>query len=70
MKAIGVIVNIFFPGVGSMIVGRIGTGIAQLILYVIGALLSFTAILSFIGVKLTDPEVDPAAIVICLVIVE
>ena len=52
MKVISVIVNIFFPGIGSIIVGKIGTGIAQLILYIVGALLSLTAILAIIGVPL------------------
>ncbi len=36
MKAVAIIVNIFFPGIGTFFVGKIGQAIAQLILYFIG----------------------------------
>lgn len=46
MKVIGIIVNIFFPGIGTLIVGKIGQGIAQLLLFILGVILNFTVILS------------------------
>ena len=49
MKAIGIIVNIFFPGVGTLIVGKIGTGITQIVLSIIAGVLIFTGILSIVG---------------------
>ena len=52
MKAIGIIVNIFFPGVGTLIVGKIGTGITQIVLSIIAGVLIFTGILSIVGVPL------------------
>ena len=52
MKIIAVIINILFPGVGSMILGRIGVGIAQLIIYLVGAVLAFTVILSVVGIPM------------------
>ncbi|MGI2905127.1 hypothetical protein [Tolypothrix sp. VBCCA 56010] len=53
MRVLGIIVNIFFPGVGTLIVGKIGQGIAQLILIVIAIFLDWTVILEFIGIPLT-----------------
>ncbi len=52
MKVLGVIVNIFFPGIGTMIVGKIGTGIVQLILSVIAWVLMFTVVGFVIGAPL------------------
>ncbi len=52
MKALAVILNIFFPGVGSLVLGKVGQGIAQLILYILGVVLSFTVIGAIIGVPL------------------
>ena len=52
MKVLGVIVNIFIPGIGTMIVGRIGQGIVQLILYILGLIFSFTIVGAVIGVPL------------------
>ncbi len=52
MKILGVIVNIFLPGIGSLIVGKIVTGIIQFILYGFGALLTFTGILAIIGIPI------------------
>ena len=49
MKAVALIVNFFIPGVGSMLIGRIGTGLIQLVLYGIGAFLMFTTVLWPIG---------------------
>jgi TM2 domain-containing membrane protein YozV len=52
MIAVGIIVNIFFPGVGTLIVGKIGQGIAQLLLFIFGAILNFTVIGAVIGIPL------------------
>jgi TM2 domain-containing membrane protein YozV len=52
MKALAIIINIFFPGIGTLIVGKIGEGVAQLILFIVGMILSATVILSFIGIPL------------------
>jgi len=52
MKAVAIIVNIFFPGVGTLIVGQIGKGVTQLILTLIAAAMSFTGVLSIIGIPL------------------
>lgn len=52
MKVIGIIVNIFFPGVGTLIVGKIGEGIAQIILTIVGVILTFTVVFSIIGIPL------------------
>jgi TM2 domain-containing membrane protein YozV len=49
MKVLAVIVNIFVPGVGSLIIGKIGTGIIQLILYGLGVLFSLTGIGVIVG---------------------
>jgi hypothetical protein len=52
MKVIGILVNLFFPGVGTMIVGKVGQGVAQLCLYMLGALLTFTGLGAVIGIPL------------------
>ncbi|MEA2905518.1 MAG: hypothetical protein QOI12_2905 [Alphaproteobacteria bacterium] len=49
MKVLGVIVNIFLPGVGTLIVGKIGAGIIQIILYILGLIFIFTGVGSIIG---------------------
>jgi hypothetical protein len=36
----GIIINIFFPAIGTLVVGKIGQGIIQLILFIIGILLN------------------------------
>ncbi len=52
MKIIAIIVNIFFPGVGTLLVGKIGTGVTQIILTIIAAFMTYTAILSIVGIPL------------------
>lgn len=37
--ALGAVINIFLPGVGQMVQGRIGTGIAFLLLFIVGLFL-------------------------------
>ena len=49
MKVLAVIVNIFIPGIGTMMMGRIGTGIVQLLLLGIANLMIWTFILGIIG---------------------
>lgn len=52
MKALAIIINFFIPGLGSFFVGKVGRGIAQLILYFIGWALIITAIGAIIGIPL------------------
>lgn len=49
MKTAAIIINIFFPGIGSFFVGKVVQGIIQIILYVIGFILILTGIGFFIG---------------------
>jgi len=42
--AIALIVSFFIPGLGSMINGRIGIGVTILLVYIVGAILSFVLI--------------------------
>lgn len=52
MKALAIIINLFFPGIGTLIVKKYGQGITQIILTVIAAILVFTGILSIVGIPL------------------
>jgi|EndMetStandDraft_8_1072994.scaffolds.fasta_scaffold229972_2 TM2 domain-containing membrane protein YozV len=52
MKILAILLNFFFPGVGSMVIGKVGTGVTQLLLYVVGIFLSLTVVLAIIGVPL------------------
>ena len=52
MKAVAIIINIFFPGVGTLIIGKIGQGITQIILTIIAAIMAATGFLSIIGIPL------------------
>jgi TM2 domain-containing membrane protein YozV len=52
MKALAIIINIFFPGIGTLIVGKVGQGIAQILLYMLGVVLNFTVVGLIIGVPL------------------
>ena len=52
MKALAIIINLFFPGIGTLIVKKFGQGITQIILTVIAAGLIFTGVLSFVGIPL------------------
>jgi TM2 domain-containing membrane protein YozV len=52
MKALAIIMNVFIPGVGTLVVGKIGEGITQLLLWLLGVILVVTVLLSFIGVPL------------------
>ncbi|HZT49822.1 MAG TPA: hypothetical protein VFA64_17755 [Hyphomicrobiaceae bacterium] len=52
MRALGVIVNLFFPGVGTIIVGKIVAGVIQFLLYAVAVALIATGIGALFGVPL------------------
>jgi TM2 domain-containing membrane protein YozV len=52
MKVVAIIVNFFIPGLGSFFVGKVGQGIAQLLLYIIGIVFVLTGIGAIIGIPL------------------
>ena len=52
MKVLGIIVNIFLPGIGTLFVKKWGQAIAQIVLGIIGALLAITGIGSIIGLPI------------------
>ena len=52
MKGLAIILNIFLPGVGSLVIGKVGQGVAQIIIYWIGVLFTFTMIGAIIGVPM------------------
>lgn len=52
MKAGAIILNFFFPGVGSLIIGQVGQGITQLIMYILGVFFTFTLIGAFLGIPM------------------
>lgn len=52
MNVVGLIVNIFLPGVGTLIAGKIAQGIIQIILIIVSLILNFTVILAIIGIPL------------------
>lgn len=52
MKALAIILNVFFPGVGTLVIGKVAQGIIQIVLYFVGILLTITAIGAIIGLPL------------------
>ncbi len=52
MRTVAIIVNIFFPGIGSLLIGKAGQGIAQIVLYLLGIMLTVTGIGALIGIPL------------------
>ena len=52
MRALGIIVNLFFPGIGTIIVGKPVSGVVQFILYAIAVGLVATGIGAIIGIPL------------------
>lgn len=52
MKTLAIIINIFFPGIGTLFVRKWIQAIAQLLLGAVGAALTFSAILSIVGIPL------------------
>jgi TM2 domain-containing membrane protein YozV len=49
MKAVAIILNFFIPGVGSLVIGKTGAGVIQLIVYFVGLFLTLTLIGAIIG---------------------
>lgn len=52
MNVLALFANLIFPGVGTLIVGKVGSGVIQLILFIIGLILTFTFIGAILGVPL------------------
>lgn len=52
MKVLGIIVNIFLPGIGTLIVGKIIQGIIQIIFVFIAMLLTLTGIGAIFGIPI------------------
>jgi TM2 domain-containing membrane protein YozV len=52
MKVLSIFLNVFFPGVGSIVLGKVGQGISQIVLYAIGLILSFTVVGAIVGIPL------------------
>jgi hypothetical protein len=52
IKIAAFVINIFLPGVGTLLVGKIGVGIAQILLYAIAHALTWTVIGALIGLPL------------------
>jgi len=52
MKAVAIILNFFIPGVGSLVIGKTGAGVIQLIVYFVGLFLTLTLIGALIGVPM------------------
>lgn len=52
MKALSIILNVFFPGVGSLVIGKVGQGLAQIVLYFLGVIFCFTVVGAIIGLPL------------------
>jgi TM2 domain-containing membrane protein YozV len=53
MKILAILVNaLLLPGVGTLIVGKVGQGIAQIILWIIGVALCFTVFGLVVGLPL------------------
>ncbi|SDB44109.1 hypothetical protein SAMN02982931_03348 [Bauldia litoralis] len=52
MKALAIIVNIFVPGSGTIIVGKLGQGAAQFLLFALGIVLTFAVAGPIVGVPL------------------
>ncbi|HAX80445.1 MAG TPA: hypothetical protein DCY88_32565 [Cyanobacteria bacterium UBA11372] len=52
MKVAAIIINIFFPGIGTLIVGKVIQGIIQLILIFVAVLLTLTGIGVILGIPI------------------
>ncbi|MDE2165933.1 MAG: hypothetical protein KGJ66_06310 [Alphaproteobacteria bacterium] len=52
MRGLAVLINVFIPGIGTLMVGKVGQGIAQFILWAVGVAICFTVIGVFIGVPM------------------
>ncbi|HID44231.1 MAG TPA: hypothetical protein EYP34_00560 [Chromatiaceae bacterium] len=52
MKILAIIINLFFPGIGTLLVKKWGQAIGQIILGITAVVLMFTGIGSIIGMPL------------------
>lgn len=52
MKALSIVLNVFFPGVGTIVAGKAGIGIAQLLLWLFGLAMWITVIGVIVGAPL------------------
>ncbi len=52
MKIIAIILNIIFPGIGTILIKKVSKGVIQIILTVIAIILTATGVLSVIGIPL------------------
>ena len=52
MKGLAVLINVFVPGIGTLMIGKIGEGIAQFIIWGLGIVFCFTIIGVFIGLPM------------------
>jgi TM2 domain-containing membrane protein YozV len=52
MAIAALIINFFFPGIGTLMVGKVIPGIMQLIMTLVGIILNFTIIGAIVGIPL------------------
>ena len=52
MKILAIILNFLFPGIGTLVVRKFTTGIIQVVLVVLGGILTATGVLAIIGIPL------------------
>ena len=52
MRILGVIVNLFFPGIGTIIVGKIVSGVVQFLLYAAAVALIATGLGALFGIPI------------------
>ncbi len=50
MKILGIIINLFLPGIGTIVVGRVSLGMVQFILYCFAVFLTLVDFLAIIGI--------------------
>lgn len=53
MKVLGLIVNLFIPGIGSFFFAKYVQAIFQFIVWFIGVLLTFTGIFAIVGIPIS-----------------
>ena len=52
MRVLGVIVNLFFPGIGTILVGKIVSGVVQFLLYAAAVALIATGVGALLGIPI------------------
>jgi TM2 domain-containing membrane protein YozV len=53
MKVVAILLNFFFPGIGTLVIGKVSTGITQLLLYFVGWFFTLTVIGAIIGLPMS-----------------